>query len=119
MIAQSYVTLGNNKQALAFALTALNEDNQDTDTLRLVAESLLALGNFDEAARYYDQVLEINPKDGKTAFDRGLVAMVLTEPFDDYFEKARELDPGYFKKQQEKLEGIEKLLNSQRQQDED
>ena len=114
MISQCYIGLGNHKQALAYALTAQNLAKQDSSANRLVAENLLALGNFDEAAQYFDIILENDPEDGAANFDRGLLAMVLSQPFDDYFKKAKKNDPTYFKKQQNKLVGIEELIKARK-----
>ncbi|MGV7586074.1 tetratricopeptide repeat protein, partial [Mycobacterium kansasii] len=81
MLAQSYMANGDHKRALAFALTALASQPDDVATLQVVAENLLALGNMAQAAQYYDQLLAIDPKNGRAIFDRGLVAMVQGTPY--------------------------------------
>lgn len=110
MLAQSYMANGDHKRALAFALTALASQPDDVATLQVVAENLLALGNMAQAAQYYDQLLAIDPKNGRATFDRGLVAMVQGTPYADYFERAQTLDPQYFEQGQQRLADIEKFM---------
>lgn len=113
MIAQSHMANGDHKRALAFALTALASQPQDVATLQVVAENLLAVGNMAQAAQYYDQVLALDPQNGRATFDRGLVAMVQGEPYAQYFSTAKQLDPTYYAQGQKKLVEIEKFIHEQ------
>lgn len=110
MLAQSYMAKEDYKKAVVFALTAQGFRRQDPEINYLLASSLLALGNFSEAAEFYDKVLQAKPKDGKANFDRGIVAMVLEEDFNQYFEIAKREDPKYFEKGQKRLADIEKFI---------
>lgn len=114
MIAQSHMANGDHKRALAFALTALSSQPHDPATLQVVAENLLALGNMDQAADYYDQLLALEPQNGRALFDRGLVAMVQGRPYADDFAQAQRLDPDYYAKGQQRLADIEKFIETQR-----
>lgn len=114
MMAQSYMAKGDHKRALAFALTALTSQPHDEATLQVMAENLLALGNMDQAAQYYDQVLALNARNGRAQFDRGLVAMVQGIPYQAYFDRAQQLDPAYFKQGQQRLADIERFIQTQR-----
>lgn len=114
MLAQSYMANGDHKRALAFALTALGSQPKDEATLQVMAENLLALGNMAQAAQYYDQVLALDPQNGHAQFDRGLVAMVQGESYQDYFTQAQQLDPTYFDKGQKRLADIERFVQAQR-----
>lgn len=117
MLAQSYMANGDHKRALAFALTALTSQPKDEATLQVLAENLLALGNMSQAAQYYDQVLALNPQNGHAQFDRGLVAMVQGDPYQDFFARAKTLDPVYFDKGQQRLTDIERFVQAQHGQD--
>lgn len=114
MLAQSYMASGDHKRALAFSLTALGSQPKDVATLQVVAENLLALGNMSQAAQYYDQVLELDDRNGRAYFDRGLVAMVQGEDYGQYFKQAKSLDPQYFEKGQKKLADIERFIQTQK-----
>ncbi|MFC6261166.1 tetratricopeptide repeat protein [Levilactobacillus fujinensis] len=113
MLAQSYMANGDHKRALAFALTALTSQPQDTATIQIVADNLLALGNMAQAAQYYDQVLALDPENGRANFDRGLVAMVQGESYGTYFDLAKRQDPTYFEKGQQRLADIERFVQTQ------
>lgn len=110
MLAQSYMAKEDYKKAVVFALTAQGFRRQDPEINYLLASSLLALGNFKEAAEFYDKVLAAKPNDGKANFDRGIVAMVLEEDFSAYFDKAKSNNPKYFEKGQKRLADIEKFI---------
>jgi len=116
MMAQSYMASGDHKRALVFGLTALGSQPKDVATLQVVAENLLALGNMDQAAQYYDQVLALDDQNGRANFDRGLVAMVQGEDYGPYFKAAKTLDPQYFEKGQKKLADIERFIQTQKTQ---
>lgn len=110
MLAQSYMAKEDYKHAVVFALTAQGFRRQDPEVNYLLASSLLSLGNFKEAANFYDKVLQAKPYDGKANFDRGIVAMVLEEDFKKYFDLAKKNDRKYFEKGQKRLADIEKFI---------
>lgn len=110
MLAQSYMAKGDNKRAMVFALSAQSTKHDDPTVNQMIGDNLLALGNFKQAGEFYDIVLKHEPKDGKANFNRGLVAMVDDEPFERYFQTAKESDPDYFQKGQQKLKDIEKFV---------
>lgn len=110
MLAQSYMAKGDNKRAMVFALSAQSTRQKDPVVNQMIGDNLLALGNFSQAADFYDLALKAEPQNGKANFNRGLVAMVLGEDFEDYFKKAKQYDPTYFKNGQQKLKDIEKFV---------
>ncbi|MHA8110003.1 tetratricopeptide repeat protein [Lactobacillaceae bacterium Melli_B4] len=114
MLAQSYMSKKNYKRAAVFALTAQGMRRQDPTVNQILGDSLLALGNFKEAAQFFDVVLKNDSKDGKANFDRGIIAMVLGEPFDQYFAAAEKYDKHYFDKGQGRLKDIEKFIQIQK-----
>ncbi|UQS86450.1 tetratricopeptide repeat protein [Nicoliella spurrieriana] len=114
MVAQSYMSKKNYKRAVVFALTAQGMRRQDPSVNWILGSSLLALGNFSEAAQFFDIMLQNDTNNGKANFDRGIIAMVLGEPFDDYFAKAKKYDRAYFDKGQSRLKDIEKFIQIQK-----
>ena len=110
MLAQSYMAKGDNKRAMVFALSAQSARHDDPDVNQMIGDNLLALGNFAQAGDFYDIVLKTEPENGKANFNRGLVAMVNGEDFENYFAKAKQADPAYFEKGQQKLKDIEKVI---------
>lgn len=117
MTAQSYMGAGNHKMALTFALTAAENRQQDPVANRLVADNLLALGHFEEAASYFDRVLVSQPQNGRVQFERGLIAMILNENAEAYFNQARLLDPEYFSQGQQRLAKIQESLKTNKPDD--
>ena len=52
------------------------------------------------------------PGRADTQFNRGLVAMVLGEPYKDYLNQARQLDLDYYTKSEKRIAEIEKTLQA-------
>ncbi|KRK98287.1 hypothetical protein FD04_GL001268 [Secundilactobacillus odoratitofui DSM 19909 = JCM 15043] len=110
MLAQSYMGNNDHKTALAFALTAAQNRQQDPQVNQLIADNLLAVGSFKDATTYYDKVLASDPKNGRAQFDRGICAVVLGVDATKYFEAAKKLDRDYYDKGQSRLTDIQNLL---------
>ncbi|MTV82898.1 tetratricopeptide repeat protein [Lactobacillus sp. CRM56-3] len=114
MLSQSYMGNNDHKTALVFALTAAQNHQQDPQVNQLIADNLLAVGSFQEAAKYYDKVLKSDPKNGQAEFDRGIAAVVLGDDASEYFKAAKQLDPQYYEKGQSRLAGIQTLLTKKK-----
>lgn len=112
MMAQSYMKQGQYKQAVAYGLTALDLRPDDPEINQVIGDSLLALGEFKQAKKYYDQILKRHPGRADTQFNRGIVAMVLGEPYHDYLAQAKQLDLNYYHKSEQRLNDIEKTLQA-------
>lgn len=117
MIAQSYMAKGDSNRALVFALYVQGKRPKDIETNLLVADNLLASGNFSQAGNFYDQVISVDKTNGMANFNRGLVAMVNGEPYNHYFEIAKQSDPQYFKNSQQKLADIETFIKTNEHKD--
>ena len=117
MLAQSYMAKGDNKRAMAFALSAQGEAKDDPTVNKMIGDNLLSLGSFNQAGEFYDLVLKASPEDGPANFDRGIVALVNGDNYQDYFEKAKQFDPDYYEKGQQKLQDIEKFLQLNKKSD--
>lgn len=109
MIAQAEYAQANYQISLAYALTVA-EKEKGRDALMLVGENFLALGDFDQARGYFDQVLEKWPDDNPANFQRGIVGIVKGEDNSIFFEKVKKSDPGYFKKMKARLVDVEKFI---------
>ncbi|BAP85898.1 hypothetical protein LOOC260_113620 [Paucilactobacillus hokkaidonensis JCM 18461] len=114
MMAQSLIQKNDYKRAVAYGLTAHDLRKQDPEINQVLGDALLALGNFNQAKDFYDQILLRHPGRADTQFNRGLVAMVLGEPYTDYLSQAKQLDPAYYKKSEQRIADIEKVLRDQK-----
>lgn len=110
MLAQSYVKKGQYKQAVAYGLTAHELEDSDPEISQVLGDALLALGEFKQARDYYDLILRRHPGRADTQFNRGLVAMALHEPYQQYLEQAQQLSPDYYQKSERRIAEIEKTL---------
>lgn len=112
MLAQSYSKKKQYKQAVAYGLTAHELRPEDPEINQALGDALLALGEFKQAASYYDAILKRHPGRADTQFNRGLVAMVLGEPYKDYLNQARQLDLDYYAKSEKRIAEIAKTLQA-------
>lgn len=112
MLAQSYMKKGEYKQAVAYGLTAHDLKPEDPEINQVLGDAFLALGEFEHAKEYYDTILRRHPGRADTQFNRGLVAMVLGEPYKDYLNQARQLDLDYYNKSEKRIAEIEKTLRA-------
>lgn len=112
MLAQSYAKKKQYKQAVAYGLTAHELRAKDPEVNQVLGDALLALGEFKQAGTYYDAILKHHPGRADTQFNRGLVAMILGEPYKDYLNQARQLDLDYYTKSEKRIAEIEKTLRA-------
>jgi len=112
MVAQSLVQMHDYKRAIAYGITAHELRKQDPEINEVLGDAFLALGGFEQAKEYYDDILKYHPGRAETQFNRGLVAMVLGEKYQDYLEQARQLDPEYYTRSEQKIADIEKTLQN-------
>ena len=117
MLAQSYMKQKNYQQAVAYGLTAHDLRPQDPEINQAIGDSLLALGEFKQAKNYYDLILKRHPGRADTQFNRGLVAMVLGEPYQDYLNQSQQLYPDYYAQSEKRISDIEHFLQKQSGQD--
>lgn len=116
MLAQSYMKKKQYKQAVAYGLTAYDLSSDDPEINQVLGDSLLALGEFKQAKRYYDQILLHHPGRADTQFNRGLVAMALNEPYKKYLAQAQQLDLDYYQKSEKRIAEIEHALQKMKKQ---
>lgn len=100
---------GKTSIAIAFALTASEKNPQDVDSSELLADLLMANGNFDSAIGIYQKAIQIKPK-AKYYFNIGICSMNLEKPYQEYLNKARQLDERYYLEHEKKLADLQKYL---------
>lgn len=112
MSAQGYYAQGQYQQAMVFALTASEKAVDKSSSLSLLADCFLASGDFEQAKKYYEQVLKLIPNDVHVNFQRGLIAEVQGQSSANYFAKVKQQDPQYLTTHQERLNEIAALIKS-------
>lgn len=107
MIAQCEYALGDYKRSLAYALTTRN-----VGVKQLIASNFLALGDFQNARKYFDEVLANEPRNFNATFQRGIIALILDgkEQADSYFEIAQKIDYKSFIKMKGQIIDIQKTI---------
>lgn len=113
MLAQSYYAKKNYQQALAFALTASEEQQCFDESLNLVADCFLALGDFNQAQKYYQKILQKDINNVHANFHYGLCLVVLGKDPARYFERVKHQDLAYYQKMQQRLTDIQNLFKHQ------
>lgn len=100
---------GKRQLAIVYALTAVEKAPKDLASLELMADLLLANGNFSEAQNYYQKAIKIEKK-AKYYLNIALCAMNLKADYQQYLNKAKEIDPKYFAENEKKLSNLQKYL---------
>ena len=120
MIGQANYAQQKYQQAMVFALTASDEMPQNKEPKRLLADCFLALGKFDQAEDFYQQVLEMDDTDLRALFQLGVIKFTQESPeaADEYFNKVKQLDQDYYDRMQERLRDVQRAIKSKDQDDE-
>lgn len=100
---------GKRQMAIVYALTAVEKKPQDVGSIELLADLLLANGNFAESKGYYHRAILLDSK-AKYYFNLALCAMNLKEDYQQYLNKSKEIDPKYFEENEKKLANLQKYL---------
>ena len=82
--------------ALEYLSTAMRLEPSNTNVLYVLAMYYQDLEQYDEAERYYNQILDINPYSADAWHNLGYLEMTVYGDFDralEYFDKALEADP--------------------------
>ncbi|USS92885.1 tetratricopeptide repeat protein [Fructilactobacillus ixorae] len=112
MLGQSYYGEKNYGKALAFLITAHDHAKQDPELNRLIGDCLLASGDLNAAADFYQQTVVAKPNDAAAHFNLGVIALSngQREQAESEFEQSRALDEHYFMIHRERIADIEKGL---------
>ncbi|AKP66427.1 tetratricopeptide repeat protein [Companilactobacillus ginsenosidimutans] len=100
---------GKKSLAVAFALTAVEKDASDVAANELLADLLMANGNFNTAIGYYQKAIDLKPN-AKFFFNIAICQMNLDQPYQEYLELAKQQDETYFNEHEQKLADLHKFL---------
>lgn len=107
MQAQSWYGQRQYKRALAFALTAVQQDPQDVGAQDLLGDIWLSQKDFLRAQEAFETALKQKATDFRANFGRGLIAVVEQGQLDNpWFKQAQRTDPQRFKHEQSKLDDL-------------
>ncbi|MGE3801993.1 MAG: tetratricopeptide repeat protein [Candidatus Kapaibacterium sp.] len=67
-LARAYNALSLTDSAYSYALRAVQEDNTDIPSLKLLADILISRGEFDSGAMFYNQIVTLKPDDLQSRF---------------------------------------------------
>lgn len=119
MLAETYIQQKDYQKAFAFALTVHDQRATDPVVNALLGDILLAMGNFQQAADFYDQALAKQAADGRLNFNRGLVAMALGQDEQPFMVVAKKLDPAYVAQSAQRVNDIATLIHKHESSDPD
>ena len=117
MIGQNYLALDQSKKALVYFLSAYEEDKLDMTLILLIGNTLMQVGSFQEAKKYFELSMEQAPQNDEAWFKRGVVGMVLEEDlniFQPFFNKSKELNPSRYEERIKQLTAIESIVKNQK-----
>lgn len=112
MLAQTLNKLGQVNQALVYAITASDMVNNDAAYPELVGDLFMSIGDFNHAKDYYQNSYDIKINE-KNSFNLGLCKMALKEEYKKYFSESKKINSEFYEKNIQKLDDIQKLINSQ------
>ncbi|QLE68693.1 hypothetical protein LROSL3_0914 [Furfurilactobacillus rossiae] len=115
MMAQTAMQQNQYQKAFAFALTVHDAKPKDASVNALLGDILMAMGNFNQAADFYDQSLAADDQNGHVYFSRGLTAMVLEQDATPFMNAAKRLDPDFVKRSQQRVNDIATEVNKRHQ----
>jgi hypothetical protein len=92
-----------------YALTATEKAPHDLQANELLADLLLANGNFQEALGFYQMANKIKPQ-AKYYFNMALCAMNLHQDYQNYLDQSKKLDEKYYLKNEKKLADLQEFI---------
>lgn len=110
MQAQSFYAQNKFKQGLAFALTAVQQDNADLNAQILLGNIWLSLGDSKAARDAFDSALTINSDDYSANLGRGVVAMALNEQDNQWLQIAKKIDPKQYQADASRLDDLIQVM---------
>ena len=112
MLAKTLDEQGKRQLAIMYALTAVEKAPKDLRSNELLADLLLANGNFQEALTFYQAANKIQPE-AKFYFNMALCAMNLKKEYQSYLNQAKKLDEKYYLKNEKKLADLQEFIKKQ------
>ncbi|KRO00222.1 tetratricopeptide repeat protein [Companilactobacillus kimchiensis] len=109
MMAKTLNQQGERQLAVMYALTAVEKAPDDLQANELLADLLLANGNFSEALGFYKNVNKTKPQ-AKYYFNMALCAMNLKQDYQEYLNESKKLDEKYYLKNEKKLSDLQEYI---------
>lgn len=109
MMAKTLDQQGKRQLAIMYALTATEKAPHDLGANELLADLLLANGNFEESLGFYKKANKIQPQ-AKFYFNMALCAMNLKEDYQTYLAESKKIDEKYYLKNEKKLAELQKFI---------
>ena len=109
MLAKTLDQQGKRQLAIMYALTAAEKSPKDLQANELLADLLLANGNFQESLGFYKTANEIKPQ-AKYYFNMALCAMNLHQDYQNYLDQSKKLDEKYSLKNEKKLAELQEFI---------
>ncbi|MFC6176039.1 tetratricopeptide repeat protein [Companilactobacillus huachuanensis] len=109
MMAKTLDQQGKRQLAIMYALTAVEKSPEDLQANELLADLLLANGNFGESLGFYKTASKIQPQ-AKYYFNMALCAMNLHEDYQNYLDQSKKIDEKYYLKNEKKLAELQKFI---------
>lgn len=109
MLAKTLDQQGKRQLAIMYALTAAEKSPKDLQANELLADLLLANGNFQESLGFYKTANEIKPQ-AKYYFNMALCAMNLHQDYQNYLDQSKKLDEKYYLKNEKKLAELQEFI---------
>ncbi|AYE38015.1 tetratricopeptide repeat protein [Companilactobacillus zhachilii] len=109
MMAKTLDQQGKKQLAIMYALTATEKAPRDLQANELLADLLLANGNFQEALGFYQTANKIKPQ-AKYYFNMALCAMNLHQDYQNYLDQSKKLDEKYYLKNEKKLADLQEFI---------
>ncbi|WP_338214680.1 tetratricopeptide repeat protein [Companilactobacillus muriivasis] len=109
MLAKTLDQQGKRQLAIMYALTAVEKSPKDLQANELLADLLLANGNFQESLGFYKAANEIRPQ-AKYCFNMALCAMNLHQDYQNYLDQSKKLDEKYYLKNEKKLAELQEFI---------
>ena len=97
--------------AIVYALTAVEKNPTDLAASELLADLLLANGNFAEALDYYRQANQLQAQ-AKFYFNMALCQMNLNQEYQSTLAQAKQLDPGFYQQHVKKIADLQNYLKT-------
>lgn len=111
MLARIYYKQQNYAKAMAFALTAHDQDPKAVAPNIMLGDSLLSMGRLKQAKPFYLKAHELAPDNMESLFGAGVVAFILDRD-DRLLEEVKAKNPEYYQKQTKRLSEIEQFLKT-------
>jgi len=109
MMAKTLDQQGKRQLAVMYALTAVEKAPKDQQANELLADLLLANGNFQEALDFYKAANKIH-SEAKYYFNMALCAMNLKEDYQVYLNECKKIDEKYYLKNEKKLADLQEYI---------